>query len=302
MRTVKFRALTALLCAAMLAVLVGCAGSAPGTSPGPDASPAPTGAPVQTDPAITPDVTVTPEPSDEPEPTPTSEPEYASYAFGTPLEESEPVEDDYFDDVVFLGDSRTEGLQIYGGLARGTYYWARGMTVFRVDDEKYAIFDVDGTSYTMIGALARRPYRAVYIMVGVNELGYAVESYESGLAAFVDQVLEVQPDAVVYLQLMPPVNDALARQNGLGNYINNSNLAAFNEALIRVAAEKRVVLLNTAEVYADESGQLQAEIAADGCHFKAGGYPRWIEYLRCHVMDSERYFACRSLTEEVPET
>ncbi len=73
------------------------------------------------------------------------------------------------------------------------------------------------------------------------------------------------------------------------------------DEIIRVAKEKRVVLLNTAEVYTDENGQLQADIAADGCHFTFSGYPRWIEYLRCHVIDAGRYFYYRDLIKEGPE-
>ncbi len=291
----KFRIPCALLCGALVLSLAACGSGA--------ATPTPTVS--VPSPSASPSTDVTPEPSAEPttEPTPepSPEPEFPVYEFGTPLEESEPVEDSYFDDVVFLGDSRTEGLQLFGGLAHGTYYWARGMTVFRVDDPKYAVFNVNGTDYTMIGALKQKQYKAVYIMVGVNELGYPADSYETGLAAFVDQVAEVQPNAVIYLQIMPPINDELARKNGLADYINNTNLAAFNEALIRVAKEKRVVLLNTAEVYTDENGQLQADIAADGCHFTFSGYPRWIEYLRCHVIDAGRYFYYRDLIKEGPE-
>ena len=43
--------------------------------------------------------------------------------------ESGPVADTYFDDVVFLGDSRTEGFSLYSGLGTGSYYYAVGATV-----------------------------------------------------------------------------------------------------------------------------------------------------------------------------
>jgi hypothetical protein len=76
----------------------------------------------------------------------------SDYQFGTALKETDKVEDSFFDTAVFLGDSRTEGLQLFSGLRRGTYYWARGMTVFRVDDPKYAIFEVDGEKLTDVRA------------------------------------------------------------------------------------------------------------------------------------------------------
>lgn len=253
-------------------------------------------------PTETPGPSESPTPSVDPEPTPSAPPAHpqASYQWGTPLAQTEVVEDTFFDSVVFLGDSRTEGLQLFGGLRRGTYFWARGMTVFRVDDPKYAIFDVDGESLTMVGALGKKEYTAVYIMVGVNELGYMASSYEENLAIFIDKVLAAQPNAVIYLQILPPVNEEVAAASGLAPYINNTNIGKFNDAIIRVAAEKKVVLLDTAEAYRDENGNLPADLASDGCHFVFSGYARWVDYLRCHVMDPDVYHALRN-AESAPE-
>ena len=274
---------------------------APAGTSAPTETPAPSETP-EVSPTPTPDPTESPEPSVDPEPTPAIDPAHpqAGYEWGTPLVQTEVVEDTFFDTVVFLGDSRTEGLQIFGGLRRGTYLWARGMTVFRVDDPKYAIFDVDGESLTMIGALGKKEYTAVYIMVGVNELGYMASSYETNLAIFIDKVLEAQPNAVVYLQTLPPVNESVAAANGLASYINNTNIGKFNAAIVRVATEKKVILLDTAEVYRDENGSLPANMASDGCHFVFSGYAPWVDYLRCHVMDPEVYFALRA-AEDTPE-
>ena len=47
----------------------------------------------------------------------------------TPVPESEPVDDSYFDDVAFVGDSRTDGFRLYSGLERGTYFCVTGETV-----------------------------------------------------------------------------------------------------------------------------------------------------------------------------
>ena len=284
------RKLSLCLAAALtLALLAGCSDpSAAQTGPSAPGSP----------PADTAPVTATPEPTPEstPEPTPepTSTPWWPVYEFGVPVEENEPAEDDsFFDNAVFLGDSRTEGLEMFGGLKHGAYYWARGMTVFRADDENYKIFSIDGEDFTLLGALSQRSYDAVYIMIGVNELGYSAASYESGLSRLVDEVVAAQPEAVVYLQIMPPVNDAMCRANDLPDYINNDTLRKFNEAILRVAAEKKVALLNTAEAYTGEDGQLPRELASDGCHFAYKAYSRWADYIRTHIIDRERYFYSR---------
>ena len=285
------RKMSCCLAAALLLVLLaGCGGpsAAQTDSPAPESQTAET-APVP----ATPEPTPTPAPTPTPEPTPTPLP-WPVYEFGVPVEESDPVTDDsFFENTVFLGDSRTEGLELFGGIKHGTYYWARGMSVFRADDEKYKIVSIDGEDYTLLGALGQKSFDTVYIMIGVNELGYPAESYEAGLSRLVDGVIEAQPEAVVYLQIMPPLNDAMCRANGLSRYINNDNLQKFNEAIRRVAAEKKVALLNTAEVYTGEDGQLPEELAFDGCHFVIGAYTPWANYLRSHVMDRERYFYSR---------
>ena len=285
------------LVAGLSLALLSCGAEEPAPSPGVSSAP----------PTV---ISQTPEPSpgqaEEPTPTPTPtpepEPDYPPYEFGTPLEESEPVGDDsFFDGAVFLGDSRTEGLQLFSGLKHGDFYWARGMTVFRSDSQDHRVFEVDGQELTLIGALSQKPYDAVYIMIGVNELGYTAEQYERGLGEMLDKVLAAQHDAVVYLQTLPPINDAIARKSGLASYINNAQVTLFNEAIVRVAAEKKVVLLDTAEVYRDEDGQLISELAADGCHFTYGGYSRWADYLRCHVMDPDRYHGLRARAETETE-
>ena len=285
------------LCAAaalVLALLAGCSASAsaPAPSAPPEHSMAVEAAQAKAAPAPAPTPVPVPTPTPTPEPTP---PPWPLYEFGVPLEESEPVEDDsFFDNAVFLGDSRTEGLQLFGGQKHGTYYWARGMSVFRADSENYKDFEVDGELLTLVGTLSKHQYDQVYLMIGVNELGSGVEAYEKGLNELIDKVLAAQPEAVVYLQILPPVNDAMCRADGtMKDYINNANVQAFNEAIVRVAAEKKVVLLNTAEIYTGEDGQLPRELASDGCHFAYNAYTQWADYLRTHTIDPARYFYSR---------
>lgn len=265
-----------------LSLLAGCAAGTP--RPGQTAAP-----------SSPPPATAQPTAPPTPEPTPEPTPAYPLYTFGTPLEESQPVADDsFFDTAVFLGDSRTEGLQLFSGLTHGDFYWARGMSVFRADDPEYRLFHVDGEHLTLVGALGKKQYSAVYLMIGINEMGYPADRYEQGLATLIDKIVAAQPTAVVYLQTLPPVNDAAARASGLASYINNQQVELFNQAIVRVAREKRVVLLDTASVYRGPDGQLPPELASDGAHFVYSGYTLWADYLRCHVMDPQRYFYNRS--------
>lgn len=209
------------------------------------------------------------------------------------------VKESWFEDAVFLGDSRTEGLQLYSGLHEGDFFWHKGMTVFRVDDEDYRQIEVEGQKMTMMEALSRKQYAKVYIMIGINELGYPASSYEKGLNAMVDRVKELQPNAVIYLQTLPPVNEGKAAESGLGSYINNTNVNAFNEIIVETAKEKQVALLDVASVFRSEQGDLPADMASDGVHFKKDGYQLWYAYLRCHVLTAEEYANAQPAADDI---
>lgn len=61
--------------------------------------------------------TATPVPP-EPTPTPTPTP-VPAFDFTQPAPETAPVEDGWFSDAVFIGDSRTDGLRLYSGIRGG---------------------------------------------------------------------------------------------------------------------------------------------------------------------------------------
>ncbi len=237
----------------------------------------------------------TPAPTETPEPTPEPLPEGEQYVFGEFLEETEPVPDDsVFDNAVFLGDSRTEGLQAFSGLKHGTFRWDRGMNVFRAVSEDYQVFEIDGEPANLVECLAVQQYDAVYLMLGINEMGYPVSSYQSALYTLLDAIREAQPEAVLYLQTMPPVNETVCQSNGLGEWLNNANVDAFNEVIRQAAKEKQWVLLDTASIYRGEDGTLPEDRTSDGVHFTFDGYGIWARFLRCHWMDRDRYLQSRT--------
>ncbi len=281
----KYILLLLTLCLALLL----CACGGPSASTDPPAS-EPAGSAGTSSPAE-PTEAPTAEPTPTPTPEPTPEP---FYQFGSPVAESAPLPDDsYFDDAVFVGDSRTDGLQLYGGLHAGTYLCKTSMSVFHVNDSDYSV-TANGQKATVMQALKAKQYGKVYIMLGLNELGYPSSSYEKQLNVFLDEVIAAQPDAVIYLELMPPVNDAMTTKS----WQKNATIDVFNEINARAAADKHIALLNVAEVYRDENGQLKEDYASgDGCHFKAEAYPYWADYLRTHIIDRDWYFASREAAQ-----
>lgn len=273
---IRLRAAAGVL--SLLLLLSACGGPSAATDPPAASSSAPSG---QAGPALDPTPESTPEPT--PEPTPTL------YQFGTPVVESAPLGDDsYFEDAAFVGDSRTEGLRLYGNLRSGDYLYRKSMSVFHTDDIEYPV-EVNGQKVTLLQALKQKQYGKVYIMLGLNELGYPAKNYEAALRDFLSEVIAAQPGAVIYLDLMPPVNESMTSKD----WLNNENVKIRNEINTRVATEMKIALLNVAEPYTGEDGQLPAEMTRDGCHFTAEAYNLWADYMRSHIIDRDWYFASR---------
>ena len=225
-------------------------------------------------PADTPPVVeVIPEPGIEPETEPEPEPAGAVIP-----PEQDPVEDTYFKDAVFLGDSRTEGLSLYGGPETASYLFSVGATVesvFTKDVERE-----DGTKAPLLDTLAEMDCGKVYVMLGVNELGWPKsEQYRIQTGKLIDRIREDHPDAVVVLQSLLPVS---AQQDSKGSYVNNDRIAVYNQILRELADEKACVWLDVGAALADETGCLPADMNTDGVHLNTKGCTLWTDYLRTH--------------------
>ena len=199
-------------------------------------------------------------------------------AEAVPVPESSPVTDTYFDDVVFLGDSRTEGFYLYSGLKTGKFLYAVGATVESVFSKK--AWDSGHGKIPLLDALAETEYEKVYLMLGINELGWSkAENYRDQYTKLIDRVREDHPEAVVVLQSILPVS---AKQDAKGSYVNNKKVIAYNEIIADLASEKGCVFLDSAEAVAGPDGCLPAEWTFDGVHLNPAGCRILLDYYRTH--------------------
>ena len=80
----------------------------------------------------------------------------------------EEVTQDYFDDALFIGDSRVTGIQLYSGWDNITYYAEGGMTIYSMFDCK-AVKE-NGRTLTIEEALQERSFGKIYLEIGINEV------------------------------------------------------------------------------------------------------------------------------------
>ena len=93
------------------------------------------------------------------------------------IPESAEVDDTYFSNTLFIGNSITEGFKEFSGLDTPTYYEGRGMTVESIHRMKIVNADnspnSDGTGEkTVMDALKERQFDQIYLLMGANELGW----------------------------------------------------------------------------------------------------------------------------------
>ena len=194
------------------------------------------------------------------------------------------VDDSYFDDAVFIGDSRTVGMYEYGGLEKtSTFYASTGLTIYKMFDS--AIVSVPGQKkkITVEEALSQKQFSKIYLMIGINEMGTGtVESFMKAYGEAVQHLQELQPDAVIYLQAIMKVTTERSAQ---GDYITNEGIEARNAEIAKLADDRKIFFLDVNPLICDETGGMAASYTYDGVHLKAQYIPIWLDFLKEHAVE-----------------
>ena len=212
-----------------------------------------------------------------------------AYDFTQPAPEREAVDNSYFEDAAFIGDSRTDGFLIYSGIGCGENLTSNGLSIFKLAEKK--VITIDGTAYTLLEALELGEYGKVYLSLGVNELGYYNdEGFYQAYCDAIDAIRACQPDAVIYIQGLIPLNESVVAASGGPSYLTNEHLRVYNGLMQKAAEEKQVVFLDLYSEFANENGELPEEASKDGVHLKSDYCKQWLEYLKVHTVDFETLY------------
>lgn len=225
---------------------------------------------------------VAPVDSKAPADTSSDTPSESNPAESRPNEGSEPlqpVDASYYKDACFIGDSRSEGFMMYAGPAEASYYVYKGLTVSGFFSTEF-VKDGD-RKITAAEALKNKQFGKVYIMLGINELGWSYSSvfYEK-YCDIIDYIREVQPDAKIFVQSIFPVS---AKKSAKDAYVNNTRIQEYNHLIKKMCVEKSVVYLDVGQALQDENGNLPEEAAFDGVHLNKPYCEKWRVFLDTHT-------------------
>lgn len=185
----------------------------------------------------------------------------------------------YFDDALFIGDSRTVGLYEYGNLGNAEVVADSGMNVHEIFDKKFTTRS--GEKKSLEAILSGRQFGKIYLMLGINELGYDFDYTVSKYKKLVEKLCETQPDALIFLQANLHVT---AGKSAASDIYNNENIDRFNQAVRQMADNRKLFYLDVNELFDDEGGNLAEQYTADNAHVLGKYYADWVEWILAHAV------------------
>ncbi|MDR0819790.1 MAG: S-layer homology domain-containing protein [Oscillospiraceae bacterium] len=208
-----------------------------------------------------------------PEPSPSAAPQPPS-VIPPPVQTEKPAEF-VAEDTLFIGDSLTHGLYLYGKMRETNYLYSTGMSVFKALSNNFET--PGGSDIKLSDALSGKKYAAVYILLGINELGSNVSDYTDAYGKIIDKIKELLPDTEVYIQSLLPVSK---KRSTSGGTFTKDRINSFNESLAKLAADKEVNYVDINSLFADSEGYLPAASTWDGVHLNSKDYVTWANFLK----------------------
>lgn len=203
------------------------------------------------------------------------------YDYSKPVPASEPKGEDWFRDAAFIGDSRMKGIMNFAKFEYAADFSHVGLTVADVFTKPY-IETASGT-VTVSEALQGGTYGKIYMMTGLNELGwYDTDKFIEYYGDMVDLAKQTHPEAQIYvIGIMPVGAKATAEQA----HLTNDRVQMFNGLILGMCEAKQVYFVDGFEAVAS-NGTLPDDASPDGVHMEPGYCKMLTDYLLSHTVEA----------------
>lgn len=187
------------------------------------------------------------------------------------------VTEDYFNDAVFIGDSRTVGISEYSGIENATFLCKTSLTIYDYDKPKIS-YNNEKTSIQDV--LEQEQFGKIYLMVGINECSYGTpESFYELYREVIEDIRKLQPEALIFIESNLLVTQSKSDSD---QGITNENISSRNELIATLANQKDTFYVDINQSSLCENGALLPEFTWDQIHIKAQYYTVWKDFLLEH--------------------
>ena len=176
----------------------------------------------------------------------------------------------FFDNDLFIGDSISTGLYLYGFLDKSNVFAEVGL-----NPESAIYHQIDGV--TSVQKTSAMQPRNIYIMLGTNGLAYFDGAYMANkLVELIAELETACPTANIYVITIPPVTAAHeAEGQETMEMVNN-----YNAKLKEICSMGGYGCIDLCSLLQDVNGYLAAQYAeADGLHFLGDAYIAMLSYV-----------------------
>lgn len=199
-------------------------------------------------------------------------------------EQAVPVDDSYFSDATFIGDSRMEGFRINSGITEGTFLTGVGMDTTNIFQTPF-ISSPSG-NILVFQALYGTDCEKFYVLLGTNELGtYDWNEFKENYRIVLGELKKLSPNALIYVMSVPYVEEDKVTT---GDYINNENVDTMNRVILELCEENGYHFLNINEVLSNGNHSLIEGATSDGVHMYPQYCEIWLNYLKNHYVPQDQ--------------
>jgi len=182
-------------------------------------------------------------------------------------------------DVVFLGDSITDGWRGKGGAD----VWKE-----RFEPLKAANFGIGGDRTQHVlwriqnGELDGIKPKAAVVMIGTNNMGSnTAEEIAAGVKAIVDEIHKRQPQAkILLLAIFPRAGVPTKDRDKIEAKELNMKVIETNKLLAKLDDGKTVRYLDISQSFLEKDGSLSKETMYDFLHLTSKGYKAWADAIQ----------------------
>ncbi len=203
------------------------------------------------------------------------------------------VNDSYFEDALFIGDSILKGFKSFASPYPDNVIAELNAGLDQIFLNKDIYFTSPTIQTTLWKAIdeviedvGHEPSK-IYVMLGTNGIpGYENEKSIGFYEDLIIKLKEKFSDEVIYICAVTPITSELSEQRSPD--FTSSKLDDFNNKLFELCKNQSVYFLQTDEDLKDSSGNLSSEYdAGDGMHLNKAGHTVLLEYFKTHIVSAE---------------
>lgn len=203
-----------------------------------------------------------------------------NYDYENEVEISERINDEYYDDALFVGDSRMGALSLYGTHDNRQVYYIESLFLNKINITTLE----DGD--TIYDKITNTDVNNLYLMFGLNETGWKdyalfIEQYDK----LIKDIRQLKPDINIYVFLLYTCQKTTA----LTHDIIKDKIDEDNALLKKMCLDNKIFYLDLNNVLLGEDGYLNNDLTNDGIHLNKSGTYIMEDYIDTHVYRREKY-------------